>query len=86
MARQSGPFKVKKNLYLSNDLCEKIDIILTPSGESSPSHGAWSGLVESLLRQHWKNLPVEAQSAIEKRIERNSILTQQKILGGLIET
>jgi hypothetical protein len=69
MARQSGPKKLKKRISLSEDLCQKIDTLLTPLGEAEPTFGEWAKLAERLLWEHWRKLPEEKRKEVEARID-----------------
>jgi hypothetical protein len=83
MARTAGPHKIKKNLYLEEHICALTELYLTQAGESSPSHGAWSAHIETLMYAHWKNLHPELRTQILKQKEKKDQKCRS-VLNGLL--
>lgn len=46
----------EKKISIPEDLADKIDLLLFSQIEQCVPHGAWSKLVENLLRQHLSSL------------------------------
>lgn len=79
MPRQAGPHKIKKNLYLEEHICDLTELLLTPHGESSPAHGAWSAHIETLMYNYWKGLAPEVRKAILAQKEKKDNKTRKLI-------
>lgn len=67
--------KIPKHIPIDPELCAKTELILFSDVEGRVPYGAWTNLVEHLLRKHFQHL--ERKEALEAELSRLAQVSAQ---------